>query len=106
MNRYTIGFDDHHNNVFDYEKVLKDIKDIFKGKKKWNRDLYEVMSLRFTIAHYNMEGWLWEYNGCWSRLANEIDNEIHWYNWDSNLVVILEKLVRFLKRNSSVEIAF
>lgn len=72
-NKYETGVvDSHGNREFDYIKVAADMKDVVLGKRKFSKDLYEVMSLRFTIAHYNMFGWLDYYNGNWAELAQEL----------------------------------
>jgi hypothetical protein len=72
-NKYQVGErDSHGNRNFDYAKAFADLKQVVLGKKKMSKDLYDVMYLRFTIAHYNMLGWLHNYNGNWASLADEI----------------------------------
>lgn len=72
-NRYTTGVKDSYgNSEYDFNKVFKDLKSFILGKKKFNKDLHEVMYMRFTIAHYSMWGWIHTYNGNWKELANEI----------------------------------
>ena len=72
-NKYETGVKDNYGNrEFDFTKAFNDLKQVVLGKKKFSKDLYEVMMLRFTIAHYNMYGWLNTYNGNWKSLADQI----------------------------------
>lgn len=103
MNKYSIGKDENGNHIFDYDKVNKDMQAFIKGKKKMNHDLYDVMYLRFTIAHYNMYAWVDYYNGMWSELADEIHNHLY-FEHDENNRNILEKLIAFLNKNTNVVI--
>jgi len=104
MNKYSIGSDEHGNYIFDYNKVNKDMQAFIKGKKKFSVDLYDVMNLRFTIAHYNIYGWLSYYNGNWSMLADEIENTIHCWHESEEQEKALKSLVAFLKKNNDIEI--
>ena len=73
-NKYETGeLDKYRNRNYDWEKVFKDLKKVVLGKMKMTNDLYTVMYLRFTIAHYNMLGWMLEYNGNWAALANVVN---------------------------------
>lgn len=101
-NKYAIGTDNHNNYIFDYTKVYKDMKDFLVGKKKMNKSLYDVMNLRFTIAHYNMFGWVDYYNGRWSLLAKEIQGALYWFDHDSDDINTLQNLVNLLMENDSV----
>lgn len=72
-NKYETGItDSHRNREFDFVRVCKDMKDVILRKKKFTKHLYEVMNLRFTIAHYDMSGWLNYYNRNRGELANEL----------------------------------
>lgn len=72
-NKYETGITDSFNNSeYDFIRVCKDMKDVIRGKKKFTKSLYEVMSTHFTIAHYNMYGWLDYYNRNWGELADEL----------------------------------
>lgn len=74
-NKYETGEKDKWNNrQYDFAKVFNDLKKVVLGKAKFTQDLYDVMYLRFTIAHYNIIGWLQYYNGNWAELAEEIQN--------------------------------
>lgn len=101
MNKYSIGKDENGNYIFDYDKVNKDMQAFIKGKKKMNHDLYDVMNLRFTIAHYNMYAWVDYYNGMWSELADEIERTIK-CGWESSDA--LTNLVGFLRKHNNVEL--
>ena len=103
MNKYSVGNDEHGNYIFDYAKVSKDMQAFLKGKKKFNNDLYDVMNLRFTIAHYNKYGWLGYYNGMWSKLADEITSHLRFEHDEQNRDV-LTKLANFLQKNNNVEV--
>lgn len=71
--KYETGFKDKYGNrAFDWIKVCKDMKRMIAGKIKFSKDLYDVMSSRFTIAHYNRYGWFNTYNGHWDELAQQI----------------------------------
>jgi len=104
MNKYSIGKDEHGNYIFDYNKVNKDMQAFIKGKKKFNNDLYDVMNLRFTIAHYNKYGWITYYSGCWSMLADEIENSIRFWHESEEQEKALKSLVTFLRKNNDVEV--
>lgn len=47
------------------------MKKVVLGRKKMTKPLYQALC-HFTIAHYNMWGWIDYYNGNWGELANEI----------------------------------
>ena len=71
--KYETGFKDKYGNrAFDWIKVCKDMKKVIAGKIKFSKALYDVMSSRFTIAHYDRYGWFSYYNGHWDQLAQEI----------------------------------
>ena len=71
--KYETGLTDQYGNrQFDWVKVCKDMKRVVQGKIKFSKALYEVMSLRFTIAHYDRKNWLYTYNGNWDLLAKQI----------------------------------
>ena len=71
--KYETGVKDRYNNrQFDWIKVCNDMKRVVSGKIKFSKSLYEVMSLRFTIAHYDRLNWLITYNGNWDLLAAQI----------------------------------
>jgi len=73
MNKYETGKKDNYGNrEFDFAKAFADLKKVVLGKAKFSKALYEVMHLRFTIAHYNAYGWMCEYNGNWDMLADQI----------------------------------
>lgn len=77
-NKYETGErDSHGNRNWDWKKVFADLKKVVLGKAKFTQDLYDVMYLRFTIAHYNIIGWLQYYNGNWAELAEEIQNHAY-----------------------------
>lgn len=72
--KYETGFKDKYGNrAFDWIKVCKDMKRMIAGKIKFSKALYDVMSSRFTIAHYDRYGWFNTYNGHWDQLAQQID---------------------------------
>ena len=105
MNKYAIGKDDYNNYIYDWAKVSEDMHKVIWGKKKFSKALYEVMVMRFTIAHYNLYGWVATYNKNWATLAREIEHKINWaganrYERD----VTLPCLVAFLKENDKAEI--
>ena len=51
--KYETGIKDKYGNVaYDWIKVCKDMKRVIAGKIKFSKALYDVMSSRFTIAHY------------------------------------------------------
>lgn len=71
--KYETGFKDKYGNrAFDWIKVCKDMKRVIAGKIKFSKALYDVMSSRFTIAHYDRYGWFNTYNGNWDCLAKQI----------------------------------
>lgn len=71
--KYDTGIKDRYgNSKYDFVKVCNDMKRVVLGKLKFTKSLYKVMSMRFTIAHYDMYGWLSTYNGNWADLARQI----------------------------------
>lgn len=104
-NKYAIGKDEYGNSIYDWSKVAKDMKWVILGKKKFSKALYEVMYLRFTIAHYNLQGWVATYEKNWAALAREIEQHIGLvdatrYERD----IVLPDLVAFLKENNNMPI--
>jgi hypothetical protein len=99
--KYETGkTDSHGNRYYDWFKVCADMKKVVLGKIKFSKALYEVMNLRFTIAHYDRMGWLMYYNRNWAELAREI-KQFPWY-WgdirlDQNETQELENFCTFLK---------
>ena len=104
-NKYAIGKDEYGNSIYDWSKVAKDMKWVILGKKKFSKALYEVMFMRFTIAHYNLAGWVATYEKNWAALAREIELKMGWvdatrYERD----IVLPDLVGFLKENNDMPI--
>ena len=109
-NKYLIGRDEYNNSIFDYEKVFKDIKKIFNPKKECKKnpitdDMYNVMMLRFTIAHYDKFGWLMSYNKNWKILGDEIFNHARFEDKNPTKNV-LPKIITFLRENNNKDITF
>jgi len=99
-NKYATGrVDRYHNREFDYEKVFSDLKKVVLGKKKLTKDLYEVMYMRFTIAHFNLMGWFHTYNGQWGLLADEI-NTRPYGEWTGASRELVDDIQHFLKRHN------
>lgn len=106
--KYDTGIKDkYHNTKYDFVKVCKDMKRVVLGKLKFTKALYEVMSMRFTIAHYDMHGWLCTYNGNWAELARQISP---WKATTGDLTIsgeetlALEDLASFLYAHDKDEI--
>lgn len=100
-NKYATGrVDKWHNHEYDYAKVFEDLKKVVLGKKKFTKDLYEVMYLRFTIAHYDMVGWFYTYNGNWGMLANEIDS-MPYGGFEGASRELVDDIRNFLNRHNS-----
>lgn len=96
-NRYETGErDSHGNRDWNWAKVFADLKKVVLGKMKLGDDLYEVMYLRFTIAHYDRHGWLAYYDGNWGELADEI--YCHPYgDFDTPDPAVFDDIRKFLK---------
>lgn len=104
-NKYVIGKDEYGNSIYNWTEVAHDMKKVIWGKKKFSKALYEVMVMRFTIAHYNLAGWVATYEKNWAALAREIELKMGWvdatrYERD----IILPDLVGFLKENNDMPI--
>lgn len=70
--RYETGRTDrYHNPEYIWKNIFDDLKKVVLGRKKMTKPLYKALC-HFTIAHYNMWGWIDYYNGNWGELANEI----------------------------------
>ena len=99
-NKYFTGEKDRYGNgYYDIIRICADMKSVVQGKKKMSKDLYEFWSMRFTIAHYNMQSWFNIYNGRWRLLGDEIRNGFRHcgdirYTEDQNRA--LDQLVLFL----------
>jgi hypothetical protein len=101
-NKYETGVvDSHGNREFDLVRVFNDMQKVVKGKIKMSKSLYEVMYLRFTIAHYDMRGWIDYYNGNWCELANELCRFNYYgdFEEDNEQAKAKRSLVEFLKQN-------
>lgn len=71
--KYETGVKDKYGNVaYDFVKVCKDMKRVVEGKIKFTKSLYHVFMQRFTIAHYDIHGWLYTYNGNWGALGQQL----------------------------------
>ena len=100
-NKYETGIkDEYGNREFDFRKAFADLKQVVLGKKKMTKDLYEVMYLRFTIAHYNMWGWMHTYNGNWGELADEIES-VPYGGFDGVPMEVVQDIKDFLYEHNS-----
>lgn len=71
--RYETGrVDKYHNREYNWKVVFDDLKKVVLGRKKMTKPLYQALC-HFTIAHYNMWGWIEYYNGNWGELASELN---------------------------------
>lgn len=105
MSKYVIGQDDYGNSRYDWRKVSEDMHKVIWGKKKFSKALYEVFMMRFTIAHYDIYGWVATYNKNWATLAREIEQKINWVDADAyERDIVLPCLVGFLKEHDKAEI--
>jgi len=103
-NKYETGIKDQYGNrEFDYEKAFNDLKAVVNGTKPMSNDLYEVMNLRFTIAHYNKFGWLNYYNGNWAELAREI-RPMSYGGFDRPNSAPFDMIKQFLEANDKTTI--
>ena len=106
-NKYEISKDENGNAIYNWKRVAEDMVYVVWGKRKLSKALYEVMVMRFTIAHYNLDGWLHTYNKHWGDLAKEIEHRIGWLNCTlGEKEVTLPCLVAFLKEHDSWEAKF
>lgn len=107
-NKYSLNNPDKHGNEdYDFVALANDMKKVILGKIKMNKHIYEVMMLRFTIAHYNMYGWIDTYNGNWAELGNELKNSFRFYGdyvYAQEQNKAIDDLAEFLIKHNDVVI--
>jgi len=97
--RYETGrVDKYHNREYNWKVVFDDLKKVVLGRKKMTKPLYQALC-HFTIAHYNMWGWIDYYNGNWGELASEL-NPHPYGDFDASDRAPFDDIQNFLNQHS------
>ena len=66
------------NTVYPLKSLLKELLRMRKTGSilKMSNKMYEFMSLNFDIAHYNKQGYIYTYNGCFNEMYNATKHQM------------------------------
>lgn len=101
-NKYLIGRCENHNAIYDYKRFFRDLflLVVCERKRIYTYDFYEVMYMRFTIAHFNKDEWFRYYNGNWGKLADELNSFSFYlsFRFDDKTLKLYNAAIRMLRK--------
>lgn len=99
-NKYLIGRDEKRNAIYDYKRFFRDLflLVVLEKGRIYTGDFYEVMRMRFTIAHFNKDEWFRYYNGNWGELADELNSFYLSFTFDYKTLKLYNAAIRMLRK--------